>query len=249
MISKIFQFPEYKSNLMNMISKIIQTPDSTVFRHCCYAAGLTPAQKADLDAYFADDNTLKIAFKQYPNFDFTIRRQNIFNSGAKIIVNAANTHLGGGGGIDGAIHREGGKDYEDAHEGLRKLYNSSYVQGHAAMIESGLLRTKYQIDNVIVVAGPQGETDAQKESELYSCYYNSLILADSERKESIAFPSISTGIFGFPKDRAALTSLRAVYDFVNQYPNTTLKRVSIHFLPSDPKQNLEIYQAIIGKGS
>ena len=98
---------------------------------------------------------------------------------------------------------------------------------------------------MIVVAGPSGESNPQKENELYSCYYNSLILAHHEKKEEIAFPSISTGKFKFPKDRAARISLKAIYDFICAYPETRLKTISIHFLPSEKKSNLEEYEKAI----
>ena len=166
-------------------------------------------------------------------------------SKAQVVVNAANTHLGGGGGIDGAIHRQGGAEYAKAHRELQALFKAHYIEGHAAMIGSGSLKEKYNIENVIVVAGPQGAASPSKETELYSCYFNALVLADEQNKTSIAFPSISTGIFGFPKDRAAAISLKAIHDFLDKHPNTRLKTISIHYLPDDPITNLEIYRAQI----
>jgi O-acetyl-ADP-ribose deacetylase (regulator of RNase III) len=174
-----------------------------------------------------------LRFDIHADFNVIVWNQNIFESGAQVIVNAANTHLGGGGGIDGAIHRAGGEPYAEAHRALQSKYDSKYVEGYAAMIDSGLLKETYNIDNVIVVAGPQGESTPEKEDQLYSCYYNSLILAHANKRNSIAFPSISTGIFGFPKDRAAHISLRAISDFIKEYPDTTLKTISIHFLTDE----------------
>lgn len=208
-----------------------------------FTGDLTQLQKQDLKSNFLDENTLAITFQRHPNIDFTIRRQDIFTSKAQTIVNAANTHLGGGGGIDGAIHKKGGAKYANAHHQLQILYNASYVEGHAAMIDSGDLRNEYNIENVIVVAGPQGTASPSKETELYSCYYNAMVLANEQNKTSLAFPSISTGIFGFPKDRAAAISLKAVTDFFNNHPNTQLKTISIHFLPNEPITELMIYQA------
>jgi O-acetyl-ADP-ribose deacetylase len=218
----------------------MQTEDSKKVRE--YPADLSSKEKSNIEAIFIDDNTLKIGFQQLPTLSVTIRRQNIFTSGAQVIVNAANVHLGGGGGIDGAIHAKGGKDYAEAHRELQKEYHAEYVSGHAAMIDSGGLKEAYKIENVIVVAGPQGASNSDKESQLYSCYYNSLVLAQDQGKSSVAFPSISTGIFGFPKDRAASISLKAISDFIRNNPNTTLKNISIHFLPSEPKTYLETYQ-------
>lgn len=211
--------------------------------HC--TGDLSPMQKADLKANFVDDYTLSITFQKHPEINLTIRRQDIFKSEAKVIVNAANTHLGGGGGIDGAIHHQGGNEYAKAHKELQSLYKASYPQGHAAIIRSGDLKNKFNIENVIMVAGPEGATSASKETELYSCYFNALELAHEQNKTSIAFPSISTGIFAFPKDRAAAISLKAIQDFLDKYPMTQLKTISIHYLPSDPVTDLEIYRTHI----
>lgn len=217
------------------------TPIKNELTH--FTGDLTQSQKADLKPHFVDDSTLAITFQKYPEINVTIRRQDIFSSKAQVIVNAANTHLGGGGGIDGAIHREGGAEYANAHRELQILYKANYIEGHAAMIGSGSLKEKYHIENVIVVAGPQGAASPSKETELYSCYFNALVLAAEQNKTSVAFPSISTGIFGFPKDRAAAISLKAIQDFVDKHPNTPLKTISIHYLPNDPISDLEIYRA------
>ncbi len=207
-----------------------------------YTGDLNLLQKSKMKANFIDDNTLKIVFKKARRFNVTIRQQDIFSSNAQVIVNAANTQLRGGGGIDGAIHKKGGHKYKAAHRELQVQYKSKYVSGYASLIKSGSLKADYNIDNVIVVAGPKGETSPEKEDQLYSCYYNSLVLADNHNKTSIAFPSISTGIFGFPKDRAACIFLKAIYDFINKHPNTKLKKISVHFLVSKLKTDLEIYK-------
>lgn len=224
---------------------VYQIPDSMTLRK--YTGDLTESDKLVIQSQLLNEDTLQIAFAKFPDVHFTIRRQNIFNSGAQIIVNAANQHLGGGGGIDGAIHKAGGTNYVNAHRELQKIYKSQYVSGYAAMIESGDLKNHYQIDGVIVVAGPQGESNPQKEDQLYSCYYNSLVLAQSQNQTSIAFPSISTGIFGFPKERAAAISVKAVMDFLMNYPHTSTRTLSIHFLPTEPIQNLEIYHRLVSK--
>lgn len=213
-----------------------------------YPGSLSSEQKNHLQAIFENDFQLKLAFSQAPEISVTVRRQNLFESQASVIVNAANTGLGGGGGIDGLIHLEGEDDYAQAHFALRKLYRgdqlteAQYERGHAAMISSGKLKEKYHIDRVIVVAGPEGrDVTDEKRNQLYSCYWNSLQLAHQEGKESLAFPSISTGIFGFPKDEAAAISLRALYDFTAAHPKSPLKHISIHCLPSDPRSFLETY--------
>lgn len=217
--------------------QMFQTDASKTLRN--YARNLP---KGELTAKFQDDYRLNI---EGSGFDISIRRQDLFASRAQAIVNAANTHLGGGGGIDGAIHSRGGADYANAHAQLKRLYQGSYVEGHAAMIESGELKQKDNIDWVIVVAGPYGASTKIKEDQLYSCYFNSLMLAHEKGLTSLAFPSISTGLFGFPLDRGAAVSLQAIRDFIQQYPASQLKTISIHFRDNEPKDFLDQYAAIL----
>ena len=181
------------------------------------------------------------------DFKLTLRKENLFDSRAKAIVNAANTHLGGGGGIDGAIHTRGGNEYINAHAGLSRHYNRNFSSGHASMIPSGELKTKDGIEYVIAVAGPScqsEEVDKDKKNALYSCYYNSLVLANEQEIESLAFPAISNGIFKFPIDTAAEIFLRAIYDFRTQYPNSTLKTVSLHAFDADDPRDPQVYTGL-----
>lgn len=210
-----------------------------------FTGDLTLAQKQELTADFEDENRLRITFLNHAHIHVTIRREDLFESNAQVIVNAANTYLGGGGGIDGAIHSKGGSAYAHAHYQLQTLYRARFIEGHAAMLCSGQLKEDYRIENVIVVAGPQGAATGAKESQLYACYLNALVLADKQGKQSIAFPSISTGIFGFPQDRAAAISLKAIYDFLEQNPKTVLKTISIHHLPISSIEHLEKYQTAL----
>lgn len=227
-----------------------------------YTGDLTDEQKNKLKAEYQGESELKISFKVDSKeiksnvvehneidskIDFTIRLQDIFRSKAKVIVNAANTHLGGGGGIDGAIHSRGGSSYAQGHFNLSKKYHSQYVPGYAEIVESGLLKEKDGIDKVIVVAGPTGGPSLETEGQLYSCYYNSLLLAHQQNIPSLAFPSIATGIFGFDIDRAAAVSLKAVHDFINNHKETPLKTISIHFYHTEPKSNLEKYRTAATK--
>lgn len=127
---------------------------------------------------------------------------------------------------------------------MQKQYRGKYTEGYAAIINSGSLKAK-GIHHVIVVAGPQGpRSNSQKENQLYSCYYNSLVLAHEQGKTSIAFPSISTGIYKFPKDRAAAISLKAVSDFIKQHPTSHLTQISIHFLGKE-SDHLAPYQSAL----
>ena len=193
-----------------------------------YPGNLSSEYKALFNAN-SEDGLIKLKLDTRESFDISIRNQDLFKSSAEVIVNAANSHLGGGGGIDGAIHRHGGNSYKQGHRILRDVYESEYTSGHAALISSGELVSKYKIEKVIVVNGPSGKSTEKNKSELYSCYYNSLVLADAQKIKSIAFPSISTGIFSYPKEDAAEISLKAIFDFTLKNPDTTLKTISIHF--------------------
>jgi O-acetyl-ADP-ribose deacetylase len=179
-----------------------------------------------------DGKTLEITLPT-PGFTCIIEDSQILTSGAQVIVNAANSSLSGGGGVDGAIHKAGGQAYASEHRAiLRSHYPGklSYPLGDATMISSGNMKETYNIDSVIVVAGPRGASTPQKDNQLYACYYNSLVLAHEQNKTRIAFPSISTGIFGFPKDRAAAIFIQAVDNFSKQYLETELKHISLHVL-------------------
>ncbi|MEI8301619.1 MAG: macro domain-containing protein [Chlamydiota bacterium] len=163
------------------------------------------------------------------DFNFQIRRDSILDINAQVIVNAANTQLTKGGGIDGLIHEKGGQAYASEHTKLSKAYQQNYPEGYATMLSSGDLATKVNstITNVIVVAGPQSD-DPDYETKLYNCYRNSLELAHKQGKTSIAFPSISTGIFGGDMNKSAEVAVKAVSDFMLAHPDTELKTISIH---------------------
>ena len=124
------------------------------------------------------------------------------------IVNAANSSLMGGGGVDGAIHRAGGPEILAA---CRKIRASEYPQGlptgEAVITTAGRLPARYVIHTVGPVYGQHGGEEARL---LGACYENSIALAAKHGLETIAFPAISTGIYGYPKDEAARVSLAAI---------------------------------------
>lgn len=125
------------------------------------------------------------------------------------IVNAANTSLLGGGGVDGAIHRRGGPALLEACVKIREAQGGCAV-GQAVITPAGKLPARYVIHTV----GPVWNGDkAEKERLLRECYVNSLRLAREHGVKTIAFPNISTGIYHFPKPRAARIALDAVRGF------------------------------------
>ncbi len=124
------------------------------------------------------------------------------------IVNAANSTLLGGGGVDGAIHRAGGPDILEECRKIRAKQGGCPT-GEAVSTTAGRLRARYVIHTV----GPVWHGGSHNEEDLLdSCYRNSLALASQLKCRSVAFPSISTGAYGFPVHRAASIAVRAIND-------------------------------------
>jgi O-acetyl-ADP-ribose deacetylase len=128
------------------------------------------------------------------------------------IVNAANSGLLGGGGVDGAIHRAGGPAILEACREIRKI-RGPLPTGEAVITTGGKLKARFVIHTV----GPvwQGG-DAGEDSLLASAYTNSLQLALENNVTSIAFPSISTGVYGFPIERASRIAFDTVTAFLRK---------------------------------
>ena len=128
------------------------------------------------------------------------------------IVNAANSDLIGGGGVDGAIRRAGGAEIERACAEIRRR-EGGCPTGKAVITPGGNLHAKYVIHTV----GPVWKGGNSGEAErLASCYQESLRLAVDNGIQSVAFPSISTGIYGYPTEKAAVVALTAIKGFVAQ---------------------------------
>ncbi len=131
------------------------------------------------------------------------------------IVNAANPSLMGGGGVDGAIHRRGGPAILEECKQRRAELGGPLPRGEAVITTGGELPAKY----VIHTAGPvwQGGTRGE-DATLANCYRNSLALAVERGLRTVAFPSISTGVYRFPLERASRVGAEAIVGFVEEHP-------------------------------
>lgn len=152
------------------------------------------------------------------------------------VVNAANTSLLGGGGVDGAIHRKGGPAILEECRQIRSRQGGCKV-GEAVITTAGLLPAKYVIHTV----GPVWNGGGNNEEELLrNAYLNSLKLAIDHGVETIAFPNISTGVYHFPKQRAAEIAIKAVTDFLSA--DSQIK--TVYFVCFD-NENYAIYQRLL----
>ncbi|MDH4090546.1 MAG: O-acetyl-ADP-ribose deacetylase [Cyclobacteriaceae bacterium] len=153
-----------------------------------------------------------------------------------VIVNAANNSLMGGGGVDGAIHRVGGPQILDECMAIRKRQGGCPT-GEAVITTAGNLKAKFVIHTV----GPYWTGNSEEEEVLLAnAYRNCLTLAVGNLAKTIAFPNISTGIYGFPKRRAAEIAIQEVSDFLER--DQSLDQVI--FCCFD-LENFEIYKALL----
>jgi len=128
------------------------------------------------------------------------------------LVNAANSTLMGGGGVDGAIHSAGGPKILEECKAIRHTHFPNGLPTGAAVITSGgKLAARYVIHTVGPIKGRSGGKDAEL---LAACYRNSLTLAVEHNLRTIAIPSISTGAYGYPREEAANVSSEAIMNFL-----------------------------------
>ena len=157
------------------------------------------------------------------------------------IVNAANSSLMGGGGVDGAIHRAAGPSLLEECRKIavqrKDIPGGPCPTGDAVITGAGSLPAKHVIHTV----GPVWHGGEQGESELLaSCYRNSLLLAEENKLESIAFPNISTGIYGYPKNKAAAIAVAAVKETLPSIPG--IKQITFVCFDSE---NYSLYQKLL----
>lgn len=136
----------------------------------------------------------------------------ITNQTVDVIVNAANSTLLGGGGVDGAIHRVGGAAIlEECCEIRRGRYPQGLPSGEAVITTAGNLPARFVVHTVGPIYGRHDEREAEL---LAACYKNSLRLAVQNSMLSIAFPAISTGVYGYPPAEAAVAASQAIMEFL-----------------------------------
>ncbi len=155
--------------------------------------------------------------QEFLNNRVKIKVGDITGENVDAIVNAANSALLGGGGVDGAIHDAGGKQIlEECRKIRRTKYPNGLPTGEAVITSGGNLTARFVIHTVGPIFGKNDGNDAKL---LTNCYKNSLILAIENDLKTIAFPSISTGAFGYPKREAAKVSSKAIKDFLTENEN------------------------------
>ena len=151
-----------------------------------------------------------------------------------VIVNAANSSLLGGGGVDGAIHRRGGPAILEACRELRRTrYPNGLPTGEAVLTTAGQLPARFVAHTV----GPIWGQDRPEAELLASCYRNCLALAEHERLASIAFPAISTGVYGYPKDQAAAVASKAIADALAE--TSSICSVQLVFFSDSDRHSFE----------
>ena len=147
------------------------------------------------------------------------------------VVNAANTHLTGGAGVNGAIHRRGGPTILEACQALRReRFPDGLPTGEATITTGGNLPARH----VIHAVGPIWRGGkAHEETLLANAYRNALEQARLNSLRTVAFPAISTGIFGFPIAKATPLALRTTAAYIRHHPDAFIEIRFILFSPDD----------------
>lgn len=132
------------------------------------------------------------------------------------VVNAANKRLSPGGGVSGTIHRAAGPELWEECKTL-----GGCRTGEAKLSRGYNLKAKYVIHTV----GPVYSGSKSDPEDLRDCYKNSLLLASRNKIKSVSFPSISTGIFGYPVNEASIIALKTITNFLEEHPEIELVRM------------------------
>ncbi|RIJ42759.1 O-acetyl-ADP-ribose deacetylase [Pontibacter oryzae] len=167
----------------------------------------------------------------------TVQQGDITKVQADAIVNAANSSLLGGGGVDGAIHRAGGPQILEECKQIRARQGGCPT-GEAVITTGGKLPAAHVIHTVGPVwgGGSKGEPDL-----LANCYRNTLKLAEEKRLQRIAFPNISTGVYGYPKDKAAQVAVDAVKSYFKNHDSNIKEVIFVCF----DAENYRLYDDLL----
>ena len=156
-------------------------------------------------------------FPSFVDSRVTVKVGDITQEWVDAVVNAANGSLLGGGGVDGAIHRAGGGAILEECKSIRATrYPDGLPTGEAVLTTAGSMRATYVIHTVgpVYSGGNRGEAE-----KLARCYRNALRIAAKQGLATVAFPAISTGVYGYPADEAAAVSSQAIEDALNANPS------------------------------
>jgi len=168
-------------------------------------------------------------------------RDDITRRQVDAIVNAANSTLLGGGGVDGAIHRAAGPE----------LFNECRTLGGCPTGEARITRGyRLPAKHVIHTVGPvYGEEQGREAELLASCYGESLTLARQHGCKTVAFPSISTGAYGYPPEEASRIALNTIREFIGQHPDALETVEIVTFSERDYRLYQQAYEKAFSAGS
>ena len=176
---------------------------------------------------------------EFLNGRVAVKIGDITREAVDAVVNAANSSLLGGGGVDGAIHRAGGVQIlEECREIRRTQFPGGLPTGKAVITSGGNLPARFVIHTVGPVYGMNQGKDAEL---LADAYRNSLQTAVENNLETIAFPAISTGVFSYPHDEAAQVSSAAIKIFLEN--NQLIKQVRLVFFSAPDADKFVKHQA------
>lgn len=184
-------------------------------------------------------------FPSFVDGRVTLKVGDITQEAVDAVVNAANGTLMGGGGVDGAIHRAGGPAILDECRAVRaERYPDGLPTGEAVLTTAGNMPARRVIHTVGPVYGRGGPAKAE---QLARCYRNALALAAAHGLATVAFPAISTGVYGYPLDEAAAVSSGAILQALRSNPAIT--EVRLVFFAADDAEAFLRHQAFdAGRG-
>lgn len=174
--------------------------------------------------------------RKMPHEKIDVIQEDITKLEVDAIVNAANKKLLGGGGVDGAIHRAGGKEILEECKEI-----GGCETGEAVITTAGKMPAR----RVIHTVGPVWNGGDNNEDRLLeNCYRNSLQLAKEYGLTTVAFPNISTGVYSFPKERAARIAVETVEQFINEAEEPSITKVI--FICFD-QENFDLYSGLLNE--